>query len=61
MIITKELNQNEIAEVIARYFDMPVESVEVECYETTEGYNMAEHTVYRAKATITFTLTGTTL
>lgn len=55
MTITKTLNKDEIAQVIANYFQIDIKSVNVIPYIGTSGYGMMEESCAFVKCEITHT------
>ena len=52
MKTTVELNEKDIAEILAKYFYTSVDNVRVEVRQDIEGYGMMEHVVHNVYATI---------
>lgn len=52
MTTTIELNEKDIAEILAKYFYTSPNNVRVEVRQDIEGYGMMEHFVHNVYATI---------
>lgn len=44
MKVKYELYEDDIKKVLARYFEVPVEDIDLQVFETTKGYGMQEYT-----------------
>lgn len=53
MKVKYELTEDDIKKVLARYFEVPVEDIDLQVIETTKGYGMQEYADHEVIVEIT--------